>query len=219
MNRTFRWRAWAALGLLLLLPAAAWSCGKPPVSRAAYVDLWALASLRAREKGTEPREELDSILSAKGIRRGDFEDAQVRWFDEAAAEEIRTAIRRMLEPSRLLSREEYMRFRATAELRAEIRGNAFPEEISALGRTRGFPPEAYRAARELWEGDEDTEREIGRTRAALAGARRIPWAAWKEIAESPAYAGPQGEEFLAGELRKKNLALEDWKAMEEIFGE
>ena len=183
------------------------------------MDLWALASLRAREKGTEPREELDAILSLKGIRKGDFEDAQVRWFDEAAAEEIRAAIRRMLEPSRLLPRAEYVRFRAVAELRAEIRGSAFQEEISAMGRSRGFPPEAYRAARDLWEGDGDTEREIERMRSSLESARRVPWAAWKEITADPGYAGLQGKEFLAGELRKRGLAIDDWMAMEELFGE
>jgi hypothetical protein len=219
MNRSFRRHALAVFAPFLLLPVASWSCGKTPVSRGAYVDLWALASLRAREKGTEPREELDAILSLKGIRKGDFEDAQVRWFDEAAAEEIRAAIRRMLEPSRLLPRAEYARFRAVAELRAEIRGSAFPEEISAMGRARGFPPEAYRAARDLWESDEDTEREIERIQSSLAGARRVPWAAWKEITADPGYAGSQGKEFLAGELRRRSLAIDDWMAMEELFGE
>ena len=44
------------------------------IGRREYIDTWILATLRAREKGTEPIDELDKILKSSGIPRERFED-------------------------------------------------------------------------------------------------------------------------------------------------
>jgi len=44
------------------------------VSRKDYIRFWAMAELRAREKGTEPREEVVKILRGEGIDPEAFEE-------------------------------------------------------------------------------------------------------------------------------------------------
>jgi hypothetical protein len=209
-------RGWIVLAALVLLAGAA-SCGKPPVDREAYADLWVRATLRALEKGTEPREELDRILACEGIRPEAFRDAQVEWFGEDTQEQVRQALRRRLEPSRFLPRMEYVRCRVIAELRSQIRGTAFSDEFQALGERRRHTLEAYEAARTLWEGDADTEREIGQARERLSGAVRVPFEAYRKITGSEEYNAPPESGLLAEELRRRGIAAEDWKAMEEVF--
>ncbi|MHC4598836.1 MAG: hypothetical protein ACYS47_07520 [Planctomycetota bacterium] len=209
MKRTYA--VWIVLGLLA---AACGSCTGPHVGRAEYVQAWVLATLRAREKGTEPREELVKIISARGYSKEAFEEAQVRWFEKEVNEEILLKIREILDTPGLPSRVEYVRARVLIYLRSRIRGTPFAEELRTFGRGRSEA--AFAAAERIWVGDQETDLEIDALADLLAGALNVSWETWSEITNHPRWGDEQSEDWLEEELQRRDVTQADWSAAEGV---
>ena len=206
---------WVALGLLIVGCAG---CPGPRVDREEYVQAWVLATLRAREKGTEPREELVKILHARGFSKDAFDDAQVRWFGKEVNEDIRKRIREALDTPGLPSRVEYVRARVLVYLRSRVRGTSFAEELRSFGR-EGNPDEAaFASAERTWVGDSETDREIDALAERLAGALNVSWETWTEITGDPRWGEEHSGDWLEEELRRRGVTKADWAAAEGVHG-
>lgn len=202
---------------ILFAVTALSGCPERHPDRDDYVRLWTLATLRAREKGSVVGEELDKILDAEGITVRAFRHAQVEHFDEEAMDAVRRAVRRVLEGPEFLSREEYVRYRARAFLRATKLGLSLDHEIRALGERRGFPPSAFFAAQSVWVGDVETDMLLRRRFADMEGALNVSWSDWREITESPRWGEAGWDAWLLEELENRSISVADWQVMEEAF--
>jgi hypothetical protein len=201
---------------VLLTAFTASGCGKKALSREQYVHLRILATLRAREKGTGPEEELGILLGSSGISKEVFDETRVRWFCRGTFQEIRQGLRAVLDTPDLLSRQDYIQYRVRVFLRSRIRGTPFGGELEALAKARGFTVRSFRTAEEIWRGDEETDREIDETYAGLAGARAVPWNSWVEVTSRPEWSAMDGEGWLQRELERRGIDREDWIAAEDL---
>ncbi|MHC5040094.1 MAG: hypothetical protein ACYTHM_22530 [Planctomycetota bacterium] len=203
----------ALLGTAVIVGA----CQEGTVSRETYIQYWVLATLRAREKGTEPQEELGKILAFAGVSREVFEEAQVRWMEEETLQEIRQAIRKTLETADLPSRSEYVRARVLAFLRSRVRRTSLAEEVKTYGEVQGFSYASFQEASCVWTGDGETDVEIQQLYKNLEGGVTVSWEVWCDITSTPEWkAGRRSDPWFAERLEKHGIRLEDWEAAEEI---
>ncbi|GEM_PF-2795007 len=205
--------------LLVLAPGLLFpGCGPEEIGRETYVRWWAVATLRAREKGTEPAEEVEKILEEEGVPVERMEAAHLRWFDEETNRAIRREVRRVLETPRLPSRGEYVGARVRAYLRSRIRGTPFREELRAVAGRFDCTPASFREAERIWAGDAETREEIRREYERLQGALNVSWSDWKSLRSGRRGPGSPPEARLADALEKRGIDPGDWKAMEDLFG-
>jgi len=207
-----------ALGLTgtVLVAFLVSGCGKKVLSRDRYVRIRIMATLRAREKGTAPEEELVALLESSGVPREVFEETRVRWFGRDSFQEIRRGLRSVLETPGPLSRTDYIQYRVRVYLRSRIRNTRFEIELQDLARVQGFTVQAFRAAEEIWRGESETDREIEELHESLVGARAVPWEVWEALTSRPEWSGESGEDWLDRELERRGISRIDWSASEDL---
>jgi hypothetical protein len=193
---------------LACLAVLSGGCPGPRIGRDEYVQAWVLADLRAREKGTEPREELAKLLRAKSIPGEAFDEAQVEWFGREVNEEILRTIRETLDTPGFPSRSEYVRARVLVYLRARTHGTSFAEELRVIGRAGNPDEAAFAAAERIWVGDRETDEEIDALHAA--------WETRNRIIGDPRWEADPAGEWLEEELRRRGISEADWAAAEAI---
>jgi hypothetical protein len=205
-----------------LLAALLAGCFEEPVGREEYVRIWSAATLRAREKGTEPREEVDKILAVQSIELQTFRDAQVRWFGEETSLAVRREVRSVLETPKLPSRMDYVQARVKAYLRSRLLGTRFRDEIRRLAPRFGFSPEGFRMAERIWVGDAETDGEIRKEFERLRGAIDLGRPVWEAAVYDPRFGTEPAETWLWDFLEENTgrpVDPADWRALEELLGE
>jgi hypothetical protein len=195
---------------------AASGCGHRTIGKDEYIETWILATLRAREKGTEPLDELDRLLGASGRSREEFDTAQVGWFGKETNGAIREGIRKTLNTPGLPSRLDYVNLRVRVYLRSRIRGTDFREELADYMEFQGRETTAFDAAAKIWVGDEETDEEIESVYGNLKGALRIDWRTWMEMSRHPLWSKRHTEDWLQEELDRRGVSQTDWDAAEEV---